>query len=235
MTPFSEYPAKGRATGGVRCHRFLKGEDTLVFAWAGPAPGPRRGRQRRRRRPARGRPAGATAPGVPAASRSPPAPGRWSRPVRAASRRCDRLTRMLDSGLPRPRAAARSPPWSTARCARGARRLLRRRRGESADGRRPEEVLATAKKTLDDTSGRAASTLATDDLPDGRQRPRRGRRRRHPRARVRGQHQGRPDGQHRRRAGHRRRRQGLRQAAASRPASPGRSTRPTTAPPTRPR
>ncbi len=38
VTPFSEYPPKGRATGGVRCHRFLKGEDELVFAWAGPAP-----------------------------------------------------------------------------------------------------------------------------------------------------------------------------------------------------
>ncbi|MBY9073606.1 DNA topoisomerase IV subunit A [Nocardioides sp. WL0053] len=38
VTPFSEYPAKGRATGGVRCHRFLKGEDTLVFAWAGRGP-----------------------------------------------------------------------------------------------------------------------------------------------------------------------------------------------------
>jgi DNA gyrase subunit A len=38
VTPFVEYPAKGRATGGVRCHRFLKGEDDLVFAWAGPAP-----------------------------------------------------------------------------------------------------------------------------------------------------------------------------------------------------
>jgi DNA gyrase subunit A len=38
VTPFAEYPSKGRATGGVRCHRFLKGEDTLVFAWAGPAP-----------------------------------------------------------------------------------------------------------------------------------------------------------------------------------------------------
>jgi DNA gyrase subunit A len=38
VTPFEEYPPKGRATGGVRCHRFLKGEDTLVFAWAGPAP-----------------------------------------------------------------------------------------------------------------------------------------------------------------------------------------------------
>ena len=39
VTPFTEYPAKGRATGGVRCHRFLKGEDDLVFAWAGSAPG----------------------------------------------------------------------------------------------------------------------------------------------------------------------------------------------------
>ena len=38
VTPFDEYPAKGRATGGVRCHRFLKGEDELLFAWAGPAP-----------------------------------------------------------------------------------------------------------------------------------------------------------------------------------------------------
>ena len=37
-TPYREYPAKGRATGGVRCHRFLKGEDALVLAWAGPAP-----------------------------------------------------------------------------------------------------------------------------------------------------------------------------------------------------
>jgi DNA gyrase subunit A len=38
LTPYSQYPAKGRATGGVRCHRFLKGEDALVLAWAGPAP-----------------------------------------------------------------------------------------------------------------------------------------------------------------------------------------------------
>jgi DNA gyrase subunit A len=38
VTPFSEYPAKGRATGGVRCQRFLKGEDGLVQAWIGPAP-----------------------------------------------------------------------------------------------------------------------------------------------------------------------------------------------------
>jgi DNA gyrase subunit A len=38
VAPYPEYPAKGRATGGVRCHRFLKGEDALVLAWAGPAP-----------------------------------------------------------------------------------------------------------------------------------------------------------------------------------------------------
>ena len=38
VTPYAEYPAKGRATGGVRCHRFLKGEDTLVLAWVGGTP-----------------------------------------------------------------------------------------------------------------------------------------------------------------------------------------------------
>jgi DNA gyrase subunit A len=38
VTPFAEFPGKGRATGGVRCHRFLKGEDVLVLAWAGPGP-----------------------------------------------------------------------------------------------------------------------------------------------------------------------------------------------------
>ncbi|WP_405535032.1 DNA topoisomerase IV subunit A [Streptomyces sp. NBC_00075] len=38
LTPFDQYPRKGRATGGVRCQRFLKGEDCLSVAWAGPAP-----------------------------------------------------------------------------------------------------------------------------------------------------------------------------------------------------
>ncbi|WP_354642590.1 DNA gyrase/topoisomerase IV subunit A [Kitasatospora camelliae] len=38
VTPFEQYPRKGRATGGVRCQRFLRGEDGLVFAWAGPVP-----------------------------------------------------------------------------------------------------------------------------------------------------------------------------------------------------
>jgi len=38
VTPFAEFPAKGRATGGVRCQRFLKGEDGLIQAWVGPGP-----------------------------------------------------------------------------------------------------------------------------------------------------------------------------------------------------
>jgi DNA gyrase subunit A len=38
VTGLEHYPAKGRATGGVRCHRFLKGEDSLLLAWAGQAP-----------------------------------------------------------------------------------------------------------------------------------------------------------------------------------------------------
>ncbi|MGW8557739.1 DNA gyrase/topoisomerase IV subunit A [Streptomyces tubercidicus] len=38
LTPFDQYPRKGRATGGVRCQRFLKGEDCLTRAWTVPAP-----------------------------------------------------------------------------------------------------------------------------------------------------------------------------------------------------
>ncbi|WP_313823825.1 DNA topoisomerase IV subunit A [Citricoccus sp.] len=37
-TPLDEYPAKGRATGGVRAHRLLKGETLLSLAWAGAEP-----------------------------------------------------------------------------------------------------------------------------------------------------------------------------------------------------
>lgn len=35
LTPLTEYPVKGRATQGVRSHRFLAGEDQLNLAWAG--------------------------------------------------------------------------------------------------------------------------------------------------------------------------------------------------------
>ncbi|GAA4219953.1 DNA gyrase subunit A [Streptosporangium album] len=38
VSDYAEYPPKGRATGGVRVQRFLKGEDVLLLAWAGPAP-----------------------------------------------------------------------------------------------------------------------------------------------------------------------------------------------------
>ncbi|MCT2295600.1 DNA topoisomerase IV subunit A [Brachybacterium muris] len=38
VSAFTEYPAKGRATGGVRCHRFLRGEDVLIGAWVVPHP-----------------------------------------------------------------------------------------------------------------------------------------------------------------------------------------------------
>jgi DNA gyrase subunit A len=38
VADYSEFPSKGRATGGVRSHRFLKGEDTLLLGWAGSAP-----------------------------------------------------------------------------------------------------------------------------------------------------------------------------------------------------
>jgi DNA gyrase subunit A len=32
LTPLSEFPPKGRATGGVRAHRFIRNEDSLYFA-----------------------------------------------------------------------------------------------------------------------------------------------------------------------------------------------------------
>lgn len=38
VSAFAEFPAKGRATGGVRAHALLKGELALAVAWVGPAP-----------------------------------------------------------------------------------------------------------------------------------------------------------------------------------------------------
>ena len=35
VTPLEMYPTKGRATGGVRSQRFLKGQNALIFAWVG--------------------------------------------------------------------------------------------------------------------------------------------------------------------------------------------------------
>ena len=39
VTPLSEYPAKGRATAGVRAQRLLTGESELNLAWVGHGPG----------------------------------------------------------------------------------------------------------------------------------------------------------------------------------------------------
>ena len=38
VTPFDCYPAKGRGGQGVRCQRFLRGEDRLDIAWVGSKP-----------------------------------------------------------------------------------------------------------------------------------------------------------------------------------------------------
>ncbi|WP_243063105.1 DNA topoisomerase (ATP-hydrolyzing) subunit A [Humibacter sp. RRB41] len=38
VSTFDEFPSKGRATGGIRAQRFLKGEDELALAWVGVSP-----------------------------------------------------------------------------------------------------------------------------------------------------------------------------------------------------
>ncbi|HEV7742065.1 MAG TPA: DNA topoisomerase IV subunit A [Pseudolysinimonas sp.] len=38
VSRIAEFPGKGRGTGGVRAHAFLKGESALVLAWVGPSP-----------------------------------------------------------------------------------------------------------------------------------------------------------------------------------------------------
>ena len=38
LSALSEFPGKGRATGGVRCQKFLKGEDEIAVAWVGNTP-----------------------------------------------------------------------------------------------------------------------------------------------------------------------------------------------------
>ena len=38
LTNISEFPAKGRATGGVRAHKFIRDENQLYFAYVGPSP-----------------------------------------------------------------------------------------------------------------------------------------------------------------------------------------------------
>ena len=69
VTPLHEFPGKGRATGGVRCHRFLKGEDLLVAAWAGPA--------RRWPRPIAARPSSCPPRSGSGTARASASAGRW--------------------------------------------------------------------------------------------------------------------------------------------------------------
>ena len=38
ITDLEQFPLKGRGTSGMRCHKFLKGEDELSLGWAGTAP-----------------------------------------------------------------------------------------------------------------------------------------------------------------------------------------------------
>ena len=38
ISDLAEFPGKGRATGGVRSQRFVRGEDQLYFAWVGSEP-----------------------------------------------------------------------------------------------------------------------------------------------------------------------------------------------------
>ena len=38
VSSFADFPAKGRATAGVRAHRFLRDENHLTYAWVGSAP-----------------------------------------------------------------------------------------------------------------------------------------------------------------------------------------------------
>lgn len=38
LSALTEFPSKGRATGGVRAHKFIRNEDQLYFAWVGVSP-----------------------------------------------------------------------------------------------------------------------------------------------------------------------------------------------------
>ena len=225
VTPFSEYPAKGRATGGVRCHRFLKGEDTLVLAWAGP--GPARAAASSGAAvdlpEANGRRDGSGVPGHPA-DPGGVRPGR--RPPRLLSRH-ERLRRMLTPAPSYPRRPGRRRPG-------GARSLLascsgadsapeRDARGAAGGGQgAARRDLRACTSGWPPTSSPRASTGCSPPRASARTTPR-------SRATIKVA----AGGHHRRRRRGRGRRGGLREAAVHHEVR-RRSTRPTTAPPTRP-
>ena len=118
-------------------------------------PGPGGRGQRGARRPARGRPAGGTAPASPGASRS--------RPAR------DPVAARLGGCHPVWQADPMSTPALCASVAVVAALLLAGCSGDEksvSDDKTPEEVLALAATTLDETSG-VDLTLSSEDLPDG--------------------------------------------------------------------
>ena len=155
VTPFAEYPAKGRGTGGVRCHRFLKGEDTLVFAWAGPGP-------------ARAAAASGAAVDLPDADRSPRRLRRARLAAGGGRVRTGRLAALRDGGVtgcahedrPHPDRPAR--PGRAARPRDRAQRLLGRRRS------RPTSPEDTARRGEEEPRRRRAGVrigLSTPKLP----------------------------------------------------------------------
>jgi DNA gyrase subunit A len=135
VTPFTEYPSKGRATGGVRCMRFLKGEDELLFAWSGPEPV-----------------RAAAASGTPADL--PPATGRrdgsgtpLGQPIAACAGPVHGRLSTCPGGWWHSRSRSSSPrPWSAA--AAGRRRAARR----SRSGWRPPRPRSTSRPRSGSTS-----------------------------------------------------------------------------------
>ena len=89
-----EYPGKGRGTGGVRCHRFLKGEDTLLVAAVVAAPRPRRPLPAGRRSTCPRSTAAATAPAHRPRSRSSPSAVRCASERRRSRRRAWQAVRL---------------------------------------------------------------------------------------------------------------------------------------------
>ena len=94
VTPYAEYPTKGRGTGGVRAHRFLRGEDTLVLAWVAPSGRALRG-ERCPPSTSPSRPGGATGRACPT-PRSSPASGRGPIDGRRGRRVTDRYAGASD-------------------------------------------------------------------------------------------------------------------------------------------
>ncbi len=233
VTPFARVPRQGPRHRRRPLPPVPQGRGRAGLRLGRRRSGPRRGRQRRPGRPARGRPAGATAPASRAASRSPPAPARWQPDWPAL----DRVP--VCKADARDRARRPAPPPAAGRACSCSASLLGGLSACSDDqggGRRRSQPRGGAGRGQEDARrdqrGRR-SRLTTDDLPDGVDRRQLGRRHRHPRAGVRGHHQVQRQRPARRRAG--RSRSTARSTPS--PAAPRldrRSTRPTTARPTRP-